>query len=103
MLKLIAASATKAKLGALFLNAQEAKVLRLVLEELGHPQLPTPFHIDNTTTIGIVNNTIKRQLSQAMEMQYFWLLDSKLKFLLLFLLRSWSRELRRLSIKTSFR
>jgi hypothetical protein len=63
ILKLVAAFATKAKLGALFLNAQEAKVLRLVFEKLGHPQPPTPIHIDNTTTIGIVNNTIKRQWS----------------------------------------
>jgi hypothetical protein len=77
ILKLVAASASIAKLGALFLNAQEAKVLQLTLNELGHPQLPTPIHIDNTTTIGIVNNTIKRQRSCTMEMHYFWLLDGK--------------------------
>ncbi len=57
--KLVVASAAEAELGALFLNAQEAKVIRLVLEELGHPQLPTPIHVDNTTTVGIVNNMIK--------------------------------------------
>jgi len=61
ILKLVAASAAEAELGALFLNAQEAKVFRLVLAELGHPQSPTPIHIDNTTTVGIANNTIKRQ------------------------------------------
>jgi hypothetical protein len=57
ILKLVAASAAEAELGTLFLNAQEAKVILLVLEELGHPQPPTPIHIDNTTTAGIVNNT----------------------------------------------
>jgi hypothetical protein len=61
ILKLVAASAAEAESGALFLNAQEAKVFRLILAELGHPQPPTPIHIDNTTTVGIVNNTIKRQ------------------------------------------
>jgi hypothetical protein len=61
ILKLVAASAAKAKLGALFLNALKAKVFQLVLAELGHPQPPTPIHINNTTTVGIVNNTIKRQ------------------------------------------
>ena len=61
ILKLVAASAAEAELGALFLDAQEGKVLHLTLDELGHPQLPTPIHIDNTTTVGIVNNTIKRQ------------------------------------------
>jgi hypothetical protein len=75
ILKLVAASAAKAKLGALFLNAQEAKVLRLDLAELGHPHSPTLIHIDNTTTVGIVNNTIKQQCSRAMEMRYFWLLN----------------------------
>jgi hypothetical protein len=60
ILKLVAASAAEAELGAIFLNA-EAKVIRLVFEELGHPQTPTPIHIDNNTTVGIVNNTIKQQ------------------------------------------
>ncbi len=61
ILKLIAASAAEAELGALFLNAQEAKIMRLVLTELGHPQPPTPIHIDNTTTVGIINSTVKGQ------------------------------------------
>ncbi len=77
ILKLVAASAAEAELGALFLNAQEAKVLRLILTEFGHPQPPTPIHIDNTTTVGTVNNMIKRQRSRAMEMRYFWLLDGE--------------------------
>jgi hypothetical protein len=63
ILKLVAASAAEAELGALFLNAQEAKVFRLVLAKFGHPQPPTPIHIDNTNTVGIVDNTIKRQQS----------------------------------------
>jgi hypothetical protein len=75
VLKLVAASAAEAELGALFLNAKEAKVMRITLEELGHCQPPTPIHIDNSTTVGIVNNTIKRQKSRSMEMRYFWLLD----------------------------
>jgi hypothetical protein len=54
-------------------------ILRLTLEELGHKQLPTPIHVDNSTTVGIVNNTIKRQKSRSMEMRYFWLLDGKIQ------------------------
>jgi hypothetical protein len=77
ILKHVATSAVEAELGALFLNAQEAKVLRLTLDELGHPQPPTPIHIDNTIAVGIVNNTIKQQCSRAMEMRYFLLLDGK--------------------------
>jgi hypothetical protein len=71
ILKLVAASMAEAELGTLFLNAQEAKVIQLILEELGHPQPPTPIHIDNTTTVGIVKNTIKQQHLRAMVMRYF--------------------------------
>ncbi len=63
ILKLVAAAAAEAELGALFLNTQKAKVLHIILAELGHPQPPTPIHIDNTATVGIVNSTIKRQRS----------------------------------------
>jgi hypothetical protein len=77
ILKLVATSAVKAELGASFLNAQKAKVLHLTLDELGHPQPPTPIHINKTTTVGIVNNTIKQHHSRATEMRYFWLLDGK--------------------------
>ena len=64
IIKIVAASAAEAELGALFINAKEAKIIRIILSELGHPQPPTPIHVDNTTTVvGIVNNTIKRQRS----------------------------------------
>jgi hypothetical protein len=75
VLKLVAASAAEAELGALFLNAQEVKILRLILEEMGHPQPPTPIHCDNNTAVGIANDTVKRQRSRAMEMRYFWVTD----------------------------
>ena len=61
ILKLVASSAAEAELGALFVNTNEAKTLRLTLHELGHPQPQTPIHVDNTTVIGITNNTIRRQ------------------------------------------
>ena len=73
--KLVASSAAEAELSAFFVNIKEAKILRLTLQEIGHPQPQTPTHVNNTTVIGIMNNTIKRQRSRAMEMQYFWLLD----------------------------
>ncbi len=37
ILKIVAALAAEAKLGALFLNSQESKILRLILLKLGHP------------------------------------------------------------------
>ena len=74
ILKCVAASAAEAKLGALFLNAQEANMMRLTLTEMGHPQPPTPIHCNNTTAVGIVKSNIKRQRSRTMNMRYFWLL-----------------------------
>ena len=84
ILRLVAASAAEAELGALFLNAKQAKIFKITLEEMGHPQPPTPVHIDNSTTVGIVNNTIKRQKSRSMEMRYWWLLDQEAQKLFTF-------------------
>jgi len=42
LLKLVAGSAAEAKLGALFLYTQNVKIIRCTLEEMGHPQPPTP-------------------------------------------------------------
>ena len=77
ILKLVAASTAGAELGALFLNAQEARILRLILLEIDHPQPRTPVYVDSITAVGIVKHTIKCQRSRAMEMRYFWLLDQK--------------------------
>ena len=38
ILKLVAASAAEAELGALFVNTREANILRLILHKLGHEQ-----------------------------------------------------------------
>ena len=77
ILRFVAASAAEAELGALFLNCKEGIIFRLTLEELGHPQPRTPVHCDNATTVGIANNTVKRQQSRSMEMRYFWVGDKE--------------------------
>ena len=56
IIKLDAASAIEAELGALLLNTQEAKIWD---SQLKHPQLLTPIHIDNSTCVEIANNTQK--------------------------------------------
>ena len=75
ILKFVVASAAEAELGALFLACQEGMIFRLTLEEMGHPQPKTPVHCDNATTVGIANNSIKRQRSRSMEMRHFWVAD----------------------------
>eukprot|EP00804_Cyclotella_cryptica_P006570 CCRYP_021177-RA/>CCRYP_021177-RA protein AED:0.47 eAED:0.47 QI:0/-1/0/1/-1/1/1/0/196 len=75
ILKFVTNSIAEAELDALFLNAKEAKIMRLLLEYMGYPQPPTPIHCDNSTTVAIVNISVKQQKSRSMEMRYFWLLD----------------------------
>ena len=58
ILKRVAASADEAELGALFLNDMEVNILRITLEELGHPQPTTHIYCNNTTEVGIVNYLI---------------------------------------------
>ena len=75
ILKFVVASAAEAELGGLFVNCKEGKIIRLILEELGHPQPPTPVHCDNATAVGIANDTVKKHRSRSMEMRYFWITD----------------------------
>jgi hypothetical protein len=48
----------EAKLGALFINAKTAVSMCHMLEELGHPQPPTPMQTDNKTTNDLLTNKI---------------------------------------------
>jgi hypothetical protein len=61
ILKHVMLSAAEAEISSVFLNAKEATVLRTPLEEMGHPQLPTPLQTDNTTSTGYINGTIKQK------------------------------------------
>lgn len=71
----VLSSAAEAELGALFHNAKEACSLRITLEEMGHPQPPTPILTDNSTAVGIANDTIKQKRSKAIDMRFYWLRD----------------------------
>jgi hypothetical protein len=61
VLKHVMSSAAEAEIGAVFINAKEGTVLCTTLEEVGHPQPPTPFETDNTTATGYSNGTIKQK------------------------------------------
>eukprot|EP00804_Cyclotella_cryptica_P017801 CCRYP_001199-RA/>CCRYP_001199-RA protein AED:0.46 eAED:0.46 QI:0/-1/0/1/-1/1/1/0/174 len=57
IIKPVMSSAAEAELGALYINA-ETIPQRHLLNELGHPQPPTPIQIDNSTALGVVTNII---------------------------------------------
>ncbi len=66
-------SAAKAKLGALYIHAQEAIPMRHLLEEMGHKQPPMPIQTDNSTALGVVTNNIQPRRTKAIDMQFHWL------------------------------
>ena len=73
ILKFVVRLAAEAELGALFINAKAGKFVRLILQELGHPQPATPIHCDNNTPAGIANDTMKKHRSRSMGMRFFWI------------------------------
>jgi hypothetical protein len=75
VLKHVMSSAAEAEIGAVFINAKEGAVLRTTLEELGHPQPPTPLETDNTTATGYSNGTIKQKCTKAMDTRFYWIKD----------------------------
>jgi hypothetical protein len=72
VLKHVMLSAAEAEIGAVFLNTNEGTVLRTTLEELGHPQPPTPLQTDSTTVTWYSNGTITQKRTRAMDMGFYW-------------------------------
>lgn len=75
LMKEVLASAAEAEFGGLFYNGKECCPIRTTLEELGHPQGPTPMATDNSTASGIANDTVKQRRSKAMDMRFYWVRD----------------------------
>ena len=69
------ASAAKAEVSALYINAQEALSIRQCLIELGHPQPATPMKTDNSSVRNILTRTIKQKCSKSSDMRFYWLKD----------------------------
>ena len=68
-------SAAEVEVGGLYMNSLELSPMRTTLEELDHPQPPTPLKTDNSTADGIMNKTIKQRQSKAMDKIFYWLQD----------------------------
>ena len=71
----VMSSAQEAETGAGFYNAQDAVPIRQTLEDLGHPQGPTPIQFDNACATGILNDKVKQRRSRAMDMRFYWVRD----------------------------
>ena len=75
IMKMVLSSAVEAEFGALFHNTKEAAPLCTTLAELGHPQPPTPVLVDNSTAVGLANNTVTQRRSHAIDMRFYWVRD----------------------------
>ena len=73
IIKAVMPSAAESELGALYINARESVHIRNILEEMGHPQPPTPLQIDNSTAEGVVNNKVQPKRMKPMDMRFHWL------------------------------
>ena len=67
IIKHVMTSATEAELAALYIMAREAVYIRIILEEMGHPQPPTPLQTDNSMANGVVNGRIQPKQTKAMD------------------------------------
>ena len=73
IIKNVMSSAAEAEVAGLFMNAQHAVPLRLTLEDMGHPQPPTPLRTDNLTAQGILSGIYKRKRSKWNDMNFHWI------------------------------
>jgi hypothetical protein len=75
IIKAVMSSAAEAEIGALFTDARKGVEERNILEEMGHPQPPTPVQTDNSTADGIINSRVQPKRTKAMDMRFHWLRD----------------------------
>ena len=72
---MVLSSAAKAEFSALFHNTKEATPLCTTLEELSHPQQPTLTLVNNSTAVGLPNDTVTQCQSHAINMHFYWVWD----------------------------
>ena len=75
IIKNVMSSATEAELAGLFIMAREAVYIRIILDELGHKQPPTPLQTDNAMADAVINGKIQPKRTKAMDMRFHWLRD----------------------------
>ncbi len=70
IIKNVISSATEAELAGLYIMAREAVYIRIILEELGHAQPPTPLQTDNAMADGVIKCKVQPKQTKAMDMRF---------------------------------
>ena len=74
-LKHVMTSATEAELATLYIMERESVYIRIIIEELGHKQPPTPIQIDNSMSDAVCNGKVHPKRKKTMDMRFHWLRD----------------------------
>jgi hypothetical protein len=77
IIKNVMSLATEAKLAGLFIMVHEAVYILIILDELGHKQLPTPLQTDNAIADTVINGKVQSKRTKAMDMRFHRLQDRK--------------------------
>ncbi len=77
IIKNVMSSATEAELAGLYIMARKTVYIRIILEELGHIQPPTPLQTDNAMADGIINGKVQPKQIKAMDMRFHRLQDQE--------------------------
>jgi hypothetical protein len=77
IIKHVMSSATEAELAGLYIMAREAVYIRIILEEIGHNQPPTPLQTNNSMAEAVINGKVQSKQTKAMDMQFHWLRDQE--------------------------
>ena len=75
IIKHVMSSATEAELAALYIMAREAVYIRIILQEMGHKQPPTPIQTDNAMADAVISGKVQPKRTKAMDMRFHWLRD----------------------------
>jgi hypothetical protein len=71
----VMSSVQESETGSGFINAKDAIPTRTTLQEMGHPQGPTPIQFDNKCATRILTDTVVQRRAKAMDMRFYWLCD----------------------------
>ena len=68
-------SVEESEIGAVYMTVHQSVPIKTCLEEMDHPQSPTPIQVDNTMSARFANKTIKQKRSKDIDMRFYWLQD----------------------------
>ena len=74
LLDVIAASASEAEYGAIFVNMRLGETIRTIATALGHPQPPTEIYTDSSSAQKYAHG-LSSKASKAMDMRFHWVQD----------------------------